>query len=211
VVAAVERRGTGRRGASGDRESIEPATRESILDAAQHMFADAGYSATSTAKIAAAAGVPHGLVFYYFPSKRDLLLAVVGERAYRGSLVKAAAEAGPRDVGEVLSTAARELVDVFAQNRDTQVILFREAGTDPEMHALASELVASSTGDVAKLLAGAADAPADGERRLAAARLLVSSLLMDNFLHGDTPDPARIEDTVRLLADGLRRQSSREE
>jgi hypothetical protein len=135
----------------------------------------------------------------------------VGERAYQGSLLQPGAETGHHDVGEVLSAAARELVEVFARNRDTQVILFREAGTDPEMHALVSELVASSTGDVAKLLAGAADAPADAEDRLAAARLLVSSLLMDNFLHNEIPDPARIEDTAQLRAGGLRRRSTRKD
>jgi AcrR family transcriptional regulator len=185
--------------------SSEPANRELILDAAQRMFADAGYAATSTAKIAVAAGVPHGLVFYYFASKRDLLLAVVGERAYRGSLLAAEAEHGTRSVGDVMSAAAAELIDVFARNRATQLILFREAGTDPELHALAVELVASSTGDLAKLLAAASDAPTDGKDTLAAARLLVSSLLMDNFLHGAKPDPVRIEHEVRLLADGLRR------
>jgi AcrR family transcriptional regulator len=208
-MADTGQRAKGLRGA--DRRSPEPANRGLIVDAAQRMFADAGYAATSTAKIAAAAGVPHGLVFYYFPSKRDLLLAVVGERAYRGSLLRAGAEAGQRGVGEVLTVAARELVDVFARNRDTQVILFREAGTDPEMHALVSELVASSTGDVAKLLAVTTDGPVDAKGSIAAARLLVSSLLMNNFLHNEIPDPARVDETVRLLADGLRRQSSREE
>jgi AcrR family transcriptional regulator len=207
-MADTGQRAKGRRGAD---RSPEPANRELIVDAAQRMFADAGYAATSTAKIAASAGVPHGLVFYYFPSKRDLLLAVVGERAYRGSLLKAGAEAGQRDVGEVLSVAARELVEVFARNRDTEVILFREAGTDPEMHALVSELVANSTGDVATLLAVATDAPVDAKGSIAAARLLVSSLLMNNFLHNELPDPAQVDETVRLLADGLRRQSSREE
>jgi AcrR family transcriptional regulator len=208
-MTADEQRARGRRGPDGG--STEPASRELIVDAAQHLFADSGYAATSTAKVAAAASVPHGLVFYYFPSKRDLLLTVVKERAYRGSLLEPGAEAGHRDVGEVLSAAAHELVEVFRDNRDTQVILFREAGTDPEMHTLVSELVASSTGDVATLLADAKDAPADAQDRLAAAQLLVSSLLMDNFLHNDIPDRARIDDTVRLLAAGLHRRSTRED
>jgi AcrR family transcriptional regulator len=208
-MAVEGHRGKGHRGA--ERGSTEPASRKLIVDAAQRLFADAGYAATSTAKIAGAAGVPHGLVFYYFPSKRDLLLTVVGERAYRRSLLEPRAEAGHRDVVEVLSAAARELVEVFRENRDTQVILFREAGTDPEMHTLVSELVASSTGDVATLLADAKDAPADANDRLAAARLLVSSLLMDNFLNDGTPERGRIDDTVRLLAAGLHRQSTRED
>jgi AcrR family transcriptional regulator len=202
---------SGRREAGGEPGSIEPANRELILNAAQRMFADAGFAATSTAKIAAAAGVPHGLVFYYFPSKRDLLLAVVGERAYQGTLLAAGAQAAQYDVSEVMNAAARELIDVFARNRDTQMILFREAGTDPQMHALASQLVASSTGDLAKVLAGASDAPADASDTLAAARLLVSSLLMDNFLHSARPDPVRVEDEVRLLADGLRRPTTRKD
>jgi AcrR family transcriptional regulator len=209
-MAGGSRRATAR-GAGGDRGSTEPASRELILDAAQRLFADAGYAATSTAKIAAMAGVPHGLVFYYFPSKRDLLLAVVGERAYRGSLLTVGAAAGQHDAGDVMRAAARELVEVFARNRDTQIILFREAGTDLEMHDLASELVASSTRDLATLLASASDGPSNSKNTLAAARLLVSSLLMDNFLHGAGPDPVRIEDEVRLLADGLRRPTTRKD
>lgn len=185
--------------------------RTQILDAAQRLFADVGYAATSTAKVAASAGVPHGLVFYYFPTKRDLLLTVVNERAYRGSLLTTGTEGGPHDVGEVLSVAASELVEVFSRNRDTQVILFREAGTDPEMHALVSTLVESSTADVAELLGRTADAPPEAEARHAAARLLVSSLLLDNFLHNEIPDSTRVDDTVRLLTDGLRRHSLRKD
>jgi AcrR family transcriptional regulator len=210
-MAGGTQRASGRRGVGGAPGSTEPGNRELILDAAQRMFADAGFAATSTAKIAAAAGVPHGLVFYYFPSKRDLLLAVVGERAYQGSLLAVGAEDDQHDLGEVMSAAARELIDVFARNRDTQLILFREAGNDPEMHALASELVASSTGDLAKLLAGAPDAPADASATHAAARLLVASLLMDNFLHSASPDPVRVEAEVRLLVDGLRRPTIRKD
>lgn len=193
---------------SGERGSSESANRELILDAAQRMFADAGYAATSTAKVAASAGVPHGLVFYYFPTKRDLLLAIVGERAYRGSLLDSGAEPGQRSVGEILSAAARDLINVFARNRDTQLILFREAGTDPELHAMVSTLVGSSTGDLAELLAGATDAPANAEARHAAARLMVSSLLMHNFLHDEAPDSGRIGDEARLLAEGLRHRSN---
>jgi len=205
-MAAVGKRARGL--GEGDGGSPESANRELILDSAQRMFADAGFAATSTAKVAATAGVPHGLVFYYFPTKRDLLLAIVGERAYRGSLLDASAGSGQREVSEILKTAARDLIDVFARNRDTQLILFREAGTDPELHAMVSTLVASSTGDLAELLARATDVTSDAEARHAAARLLVSSLLMHNFLHDEAPDSARIDDEVRLLAHGLRRRTN---
>jgi AcrR family transcriptional regulator len=54
--------------------------RTRILDAAEALFAEHGYDATPTAQVAAEAGVPKGLVFYYFPRKIELLLALLRER-----------------------------------------------------------------------------------------------------------------------------------
>jgi len=55
----------------------EPSARERILAAAEALFAERGFDRTSTASIATAAGVPHGLIFYYYKTKMELLLAVV--------------------------------------------------------------------------------------------------------------------------------------
>jgi len=54
--------------------------RTRILDAAEGLIAEHGFDATPTAQIANAAGVPKGLVFYYFPRKIDLLLTLLQER-----------------------------------------------------------------------------------------------------------------------------------
>jgi len=54
--------------------------RTRILDAAEELFAEDGYDATPTARIADEASVPKGLVFYYFPHKIDLLLTLLQER-----------------------------------------------------------------------------------------------------------------------------------
>ncbi|NKS66480.1 TetR family transcriptional regulator, partial [Rhodococcus hoagii] len=54
--------------------------REKILDAAETLFAAHGFDATSTAAVAGAAGVPKGLIFYYFPTKADILTALLAER-----------------------------------------------------------------------------------------------------------------------------------
>jgi AcrR family transcriptional regulator len=51
--------------------------RERILTAAQELFADRGFDATPTSQIAERAGVPKGLVHYYFRRKPDLLVALV--------------------------------------------------------------------------------------------------------------------------------------
>lgn len=50
---------------------------ENILQAALTLFAEQGYNATSTSKIAKAAGVSEGLIFRHFGSKEGLLNAIM--------------------------------------------------------------------------------------------------------------------------------------
>ncbi|ASU77829.1 TetR/AcrR family transcriptional regulator [Actinopolyspora erythraea] len=51
--------------------------RKRILDAAVTLFAESGYDATPTSRIAEHAGVPKGLIHYYFRRKEDILVALV--------------------------------------------------------------------------------------------------------------------------------------
>lgn len=55
------------------------AKQTSILDTATRMFADEGYDAVSTARIAKSAGVSEGLIFRHFGNKRGLLNAIIAE------------------------------------------------------------------------------------------------------------------------------------
>jgi AcrR family transcriptional regulator len=50
---------------------------EAILEAATELFAEKGYSATSTSEIAKVAGVAEGTIFKHYKSKKGLLMAVV--------------------------------------------------------------------------------------------------------------------------------------
>ncbi len=61
---------------------------QALLESAQTLIAAHGYSAVSTAKIAAHAGVSEALIFRHFKSKKGLASAVlsVGERA-RAALI----------------------------------------------------------------------------------------------------------------------------
>lgn len=49
-----------------------------VLDAALEVFAEQGFSATSTGEIAKRAGVAAGTVFRFYRTKKDLLVGVVG-------------------------------------------------------------------------------------------------------------------------------------
>jgi AcrR family transcriptional regulator len=60
------------------RERLSRAERVTdIMRAARTMFCEHGYAETSTAQIAAQAGVVEGTLYRYFPTKRDLLIKVV--------------------------------------------------------------------------------------------------------------------------------------
>lgn len=53
-----------------------PVGREALLDAAVRQFAQHGYDKTSMRDIAAVAGMLAGSIYYYFPTKEQLFLAV---------------------------------------------------------------------------------------------------------------------------------------
>ena len=63
-------------------EAAPPSVRDRILDMAQELFAELGYSATSTRAIAQAAGVNLAQLHYHFGAKRDLFKAAY----YRGAV-----------------------------------------------------------------------------------------------------------------------------
>jgi TetR/AcrR family transcriptional regulator len=50
---------------------------EALLDAAERLLVDVGYAGISTRRLAAEAGVNHGLVHYYFGSLENLLAQVL--------------------------------------------------------------------------------------------------------------------------------------
>ncbi len=58
-------------------------SRAEILDVAEQIFADAGYSGARVDEIAARMSITKRMIYYYFGSKEELYVAVL-ERAYRG-------------------------------------------------------------------------------------------------------------------------------
>lgn len=107
--------------------------RSRILDAAEELFADQGFDATPTAQIAGAAEVPKGLVFYYFPRKIDLLLALLQERlpVPEAETVEGAARHG--DPAHALLDLHRRLGLDTHDSLVLRTIVFRESGTHPEV------------------------------------------------------------------------------
>ncbi len=74
-------------------EQIRAESREQILSTARRLFSEKGYDACQVSDIAAAAGMSHGNVYWYFPSKDDILKAILTDGfAAMGAVFTEAAE-----------------------------------------------------------------------------------------------------------------------
>lgn len=109
--------------------------RTRILDAAEELFAEEGFDATPTARIADAAEVPKGLVFYYFPHKIDLLLALLQERLPAPASHTADGVVRRGDPAGSLVQLHRSLGLDTHDSLTLRTIIFRESGTHPEVRA----------------------------------------------------------------------------
>ena len=106
---------------------VDGTARERILLAAQELFAESGFDATPTSRIAERAGVPKGLVHYYFRRKTDLLVALIerlpDESVERDRVVV------PGDVAESLRRLVGQLDARFNASSLLSRVLWREADT----------------------------------------------------------------------------------
>jgi len=102
-------------------------TKERILSAAEQLFAEAGFDATPTSRIAERAGVPKGLVHYYFRRKPDLLAALVERMP--DELVDPQHVVVHGDVAESLRRLVAELDARLDSSPLLSHLLWREADT----------------------------------------------------------------------------------
>ncbi len=105
--------------------TVDPeAKREAILEAAERLFAERGYSATSTAAIAAEAGVATGTVFTHFADKATLLSALHKRIEVRFvDAMSAAWEASDAPAPERFEPMFHALFRVAAEQRDILPVL----------------------------------------------------------------------------------------
>jgi AcrR family transcriptional regulator len=107
--------------------------RTRILDAAEELFAEDGFDGTPTARIADAAAVPKGLVFYYFPRKIDLLLTLLQERLPAPSWEAVEGVVRRGDPARSLLALHRHLGLDTHDSLVLRTIIYRESGTHPEV------------------------------------------------------------------------------
>lgn len=109
------------------KDGADASARERILAAAEELFAEAGFDATPTSRIAERAGVPKGLVHYYFRRKPDLLTALV--KRLPDERIEPAYVVVPGDIAESLRRLVAELDQRLSASRMLSHLLWREADT----------------------------------------------------------------------------------
>lgn len=90
-----------------------------ILASSLSLFVHRGFAATRVADIAAQAGVSPGLLYHYFPSKDDILAALLQEALPRLEAAALELEASSRPVADKLPMALQSLIEGIQTNSDS--------------------------------------------------------------------------------------------
>jgi AcrR family transcriptional regulator len=182
-----------RRRPAGTGADADDHSRSRILDAAERLFAERGFDASSTARIAVEAEVPKGLVFYYFPRKIDILTTLLAERLPSHPLCEASAVAHPGDPAGSLLRLARALGLADHESVVLRTIIFREAATHPEVRQRLKALRESLVELTESVLDAAVERVLDPVRRRQAAHTFVAVMLDEanaRSFGGPVPDLA---------------------
>ncbi|MFI0355285.1 TetR/AcrR family transcriptional regulator [Actinomadura sp. 9N407] len=180
-------------------------TRERILDAAARVFAEHGYAAGTTNRIAEAAGHSIGSLYQYFPNKDAILAELVTAHARDGiaSIVRQLRDGLPDGLEERLRLFVRAAIDNHRDDPALHRVLFEEAPRPPELLDMLRRAEEQAIDTVAGMLS------ADPAVRVAdtamAARLVVNaieSLVHRFFAHGAADDIDRFENEVVAMLTG---------
>jgi AcrR family transcriptional regulator len=137
------------------REDIRETNRQRLLEEAAKEIATAGYQRANTNRISKAAGFASGTIFNYFPTKKDLILALLDETAKAhfeaiASAVQAIEEADQRlvrffqvgfeFVAQNLAPARVMVNTIYGPDEDLKVHLYQ--AYLPMFQFVAQEIVA---------------------------------------------------------------------
>jgi len=121
-------------------------TRRNLLDAAQKLFAENGYSATPVRSINRKIGMADGLLYHYFPGGKKEILQVIILENYEQILSRLRIRSEKYEdlpIEEVIERVYQNWYKVFEEYQDVIKILFKE---NDVMHLLKREELAKIRG-----------------------------------------------------------------
>ena len=123
-----------------DRQAGSEEKRRLILDAAVRVFARDGYHTSRVGDIAEEAGVAHGLLYHYFPSKEEVLATLFRENW--GELLGrfARVEQSDEPADEQLRGIAKILLRTWRNDPDLVRVMVREVARSSHLQAQVDEI-----------------------------------------------------------------------
>ena len=188
-----------RRGKKDD----DASARERILVAAEELFAESGFDATPTSRIAVLARVPKGLVHYYFSKKQDLLTALVARLPDQH--IEPGAVVVP---GDVAASLRRLVAELDARNRASTLLshlLWREADTHPSVREALQARFSTVVEQVRTVIQSASAGPLPQTRVETASSLLALAVSYRHAVarHDNPADDTTIDREVDFIATAL--------
>ncbi|MFD4444790.1 TetR/AcrR family transcriptional regulator [Nocardia sp. NPDC058519] len=194
------------------KQSRAALTRRWILDAAAQVFAEHGYAAGTTNRIAQRAGVSVGSLYQYFPNKDAILRTLMDEHVEAGTrLLDERLSCGlPAELDDVLRLFIRAVIDNHRDNPRLHRVLFEEAPRAPEFLTRLRETEGFVVEMVTQLLAQHPQVCVPHSGR--AARIVVAAVesLIHRLMTSTSPmDPAELESELVIMLGGYLRNADR--
>ncbi|MFJ9248483.1 TetR/AcrR family transcriptional regulator [Streptomyces sp. NPDC101776] len=129
-------------------------TRERILTAAAHVFAEYGYAAGTTNRIAERARVSIGSLYQYFPNKDAVLAALLVRHIDRGAWTQAEQlDLSPGTLEATVRALVRDAIDNHRDDPQLLRIMMEEAPVSRELRDTVERHGKARVGQVRDLLA----------------------------------------------------------
>lgn len=106
--------------------------REAIVDKASQLFADKGFLGTSVSQIADACGASKSLLYHYYPSKEDVLYAVMASHVDTLEELVEAVEGRGLSAKEALNLLLTEFMGEYVNAAPRQKVVLNELAHLPE-------------------------------------------------------------------------------
>ncbi|MDI6520340.1 TetR/AcrR family transcriptional regulator [Streptomyces coelicoflavus] len=173
-------------------------TRERILTAAAHVFAEHGYAAGTTNRIAEHARMSIGSLYQYFPNKDAILAELLVRHIDRGAWTGAEElDLTPGSLKETVRALVRDAIDHHRDDPQLLRIMIEEAPASSELIEAIERHGKERVSQVRDLLARHPDVRLEDVD--VAAELVVGTVEMNTHKLMATPHPVPVERLEREL------------
>jgi AcrR family transcriptional regulator len=171
------------------REQQAEQRRNQLLDIALALFAERGFERTTIKDLAETAGVAQGLVYHYFASKDDLLLAVIARENPLPQLRAMLEVAHDVPAAQLLPQLMHGAHAIFQEKQLLLRVGLRQVLVDERTHAQVMGLQRQGMGLLARYLDARMAAGELRPQNTGVTATTIMSGVMFLFLTGTPPDP----------------------